>query len=120
MVRLLLVEDHEILAEVTADFLRGADLEVRVAPTGHEALTLAVEFQPDIVLSDLNLPDMSGIDVARALRKDPATKNVLFVIHTALMETEFDDVGVRDIDLFLSKPMDKEKLERLLSLKAAS
>lgn len=119
MVRLLLVEDHAILAEVTADFLRGAGLDVRVAETGDEALTLAVEFRPDIVLCDLNLPDMSGIDIARALRKDPATKNILFVIHTALMETEFEDVGARDVDLFLSKPMDKEKLEKLLRLKAA-
>ena len=117
--RLLLVEDHAILAEVTADFLRGAGLDVRVAETGDEALTLAAEFRPEIVLCDLNLPDMSGFDIARALRKDPATRNVLFVIHTALNETDFGDAAVRNVDLVLSKPMDKEKLEKLLSLKKA-
>ena len=115
-----MVEDHAILAEVTADFLRGSGLEVLVAESGYEALTLALKFRPGIVLCDLNLPDMSGIDVARALRKDPATKNVLFVIHSALMETELDDVSVRNVDLFLSKPMDKEKLKKILSLKTAT
>jgi DNA-binding response OmpR family regulator len=113
--RLLLVEDYEPLALATADFLRNAGLEVRVAETGREALTLVVEFRPEIVLCDLKLPDMAGLDIARALRKDSATRNVLFVIHTAFRETEVD-VGVRDVDLFLSKPMDEEKLEKLLRL----
>ena len=116
--RLLLVEDNELLAEATAEFLRDGGLEVRVAETGREALALVVEFRPEIVLCDLNLPDMGGIDIARALRKDSATRSVLFVIHTAFRETDFADAGVRDIDLFLSKPMDEEKLEKLLRLKA--
>lgn len=116
--RLLLVEDNELLAEATAEFLRGAGLEVRVAETGREALTLVLEFRPEIVLCDLRLPDMAGFDVARALRKDSATRNVLFVIHTAFRATDFDDAGVPDVDLFLSKPMDEEKLEKLLRLKA--
>jgi CheY-like chemotaxis protein len=117
--RLLLVEDHELLAEVTAEFLRVAGLEVRVAATGSDALSMIVDFRPDLVLCDLNLPDMSGVEIARALRKDPAMKHTLFVIHTALNETEFDHHDLGDIDLFVSKPMDKEKLDKLLSLKAA-
>jgi CheY-like chemotaxis protein len=116
--RLLLVEDNELLAEMTAEFLRGAGLEVRIAKTGREALTLVVEFRPEIVLCDLRLPDMAGFDIAKALRKDSATRNVLFVIHTAFKVTDFDDAGVPDVDLFLSKPIDEEKLEKLLRLKA--
>jgi len=116
--RLLLVEDNEFLAEATADFLRGTGLEVRIAETGREALTLIDEFRPEIVLCDLNLPDMSGVDVARALQKNPASKNVVFVIHTALMETDFEGARVPGVDLFLSKPIDEEKIAKILSLKA--
>jgi CheY-like chemotaxis protein len=116
--RLLLVEDNELLAELTAEFLRGVGLEVRVAETGREALLSVSEFQPEIVLCDLNLPDMSGADLARALRTDSATRSVLFVIHTALGETDFDHVAGSGIDLFLPKPIDEKKLERLLKLKA--
>ena len=112
--RLLLVEDNQPLAEATAEFLRSAGLEVRVAKTGREALTLVAEFRPEIVLCDLRLPDMVGFDIAGALRKDSATRNVLFVIHTGFRETYFDDIDLRDVDLFLSKPMNEEKLAKLL------
>jgi CheY-like chemotaxis protein len=116
--RLLLVEDYEPLAQVTAEFLRRAGgLEVRVAKTGREALALAVEFQPNIVLCDLRLPDMTGFNIATALRQDSATRKVLFVIHTASGTTDFEDVGVRDVDMFISKPMCEEQLEKLLKLK---
>ena len=113
--RVLLVEDNKPLAEATAEFLRSADLEVRVAETGREALRFVVEFRPEIVLCDLRLPDMGGFDIARALRKDSATRNVLFVLHTGFRETNFDDVDLRDIDLFISKPMNEEKLEKVLA-----
>src|SRR5262245_49304226 len=86
--RVLLVEDNEPLAEVTAEFLRNAGLEVQVALTGHEALASVGTFRPDIVLCDLRLPDMAGFDIAKALRNSPVTKNALFVIHSAYRETD--------------------------------
>ena len=113
--RVLLVEDNEPLAEVTAEFLRNAGLEVQVASTGREALASVVTFGPDIVLCDLRLPDMTGFDIKNALRNSPVTKNALFVIHSAYSETDID-VDVSDGDLFLSKPLTPEKVERLLEL----
>src|SRR5690348_12760538 len=82
--RLLLVEDYAPLAEATAEFLRNETLTVRIAKSGKEALLAAIEFRPQIVLFDLNLPDMSGLDVARALRSNADTKDALLVMHTAL------------------------------------
>lgn len=112
--RVLIVEDHEDLAEATAEFLIAKGLDVRVVSTGGAALTSAVEFRPDIVLCDLNLADMVGFDLARALRESPA-RNALFVIHTTLREKDHRGV-VPEVDLYLSKPITEEKLQTLLEL----
>ena len=117
-VRLLLVEDHVIFAEATAEFLRGTGLEVEIAKSGESALEQAVVFRPDIVLCDIRLTDMSGLDVARALRANPVTEGALIAIHTAMDETDIQALErgfSRDEFLFLSKPLTKEKLNRLLT-----
>src|SRR4026209_2496222 len=98
--RLLLVEDYGPLAETTAEFLRSAGLEVQIAQNGRDALTLVAQFRPEIVLCDLRLPDMTGVDILRELRKDSSTRNVLFVIHTAFEATDFGGVGFSGVDLF--------------------
>ena len=107
------------LAEAIAEFLRSEELEVRVASTGTEALTWVAAFRPNIILCDLNLPDMSGLDLARDLRKNSATRDSLFVIHTASMETDIEANSIPEVDLLVSKPITPEKLERLLELEAA-
>ena len=83
-VRVLLVEDHALVADVTAEFLRGAGLDVRIADSGKAALATAMAFQPDVVLCDFRLPDMSGLDVAERMRANPAMKNALFALQTAM------------------------------------
>src|SRR4051794_15843563 len=66
--RVLLVEDHPDLAEATAELMRLHGLEVRVATTGGDALEMAEEFNPVLIVCDMMLPDMAGLDVAQALR----------------------------------------------------
>ncbi len=81
MIRVLLVDDHMPLRAGTRALLReAADIEV-VAETAHgaEALALAARLQPDVVLLDIKLPDMSGVDVARALRHDLPEIKVLIL-----------------------------------------
>ena len=75
-----------------------------------------VAFRPDIVLCDLRLPDMEGFDLARAVRKSSVVRNALFVIHTAFRETDIAAGKGGEVDLFLTKPMTPEKLERVLEL----
>jgi CheY-like chemotaxis protein len=118
LVRLLLVEDHVVLAEATAEFLRRMGIEVRIARSASEALRVAEAFGPEIVLCDLGLPDRSGLDVARALRAAVDMRKVLFALHTALADTEIHilerqiDCGL--VQLFLSKPITEEKIAILL------
>lgn len=111
--RLLLVEDYADLAEVTREFLQSEGFEVRLALSGREAVAAATAFQPDIVLCDLHLSDMTGVDVLTAFRRNPATGHVLLVIHTATLIPSGHHPQVPEADLFLSKPIDKEKLAML-------
>ena len=110
---LLLVEDHAGLAEATQVFLQSEGLDVRLASSGREALAAAVAFQPDIVLCDLHLPDMAGLDVLSALRKNPAVGHALLVIHSTLSTDQEYDLHRPEADLFLPKPIDNEKLAML-------
>jgi two-component system repressor protein LuxO len=87
---------------------------VRLAATGREALDMAVAFQPDIVVCDLNLPDISGLEVLGALQRNPAVGHALLVIHSAFqMAPECRQAP--EADLFMSKPITHEKLAVLLS-----
>jgi two-component system, sensor histidine kinase and response regulator len=122
-VRLLLVEDHADLAEATAEFLKDAGLEVRIATSAGEALETATVFRPHIVLCDMHLPDMSGLDVARSFRANWQTKDVLFAMHTAMAEVDIQTLELQcianEVNFCLSKPVTEQKLNRLLAGLAA-
>lgn len=113
--KILLVEDHPGLAEISCRLLR--DLhghEVRLASTGAEAIAAAGGEVPDLVLIDLNLPDMSGYDIARRLRQDAAFDATVLVAVTgfgSMVDPDFaKEVG---IDAHFRKPMDFDVLEDL-------
>jgi CheY-like chemotaxis protein len=118
-VRLLLIEDHSELAEVTAEVLCSYGMDVRIASSGQDALETATVFRPEIVLCDLFLSDMSGLDLARALRSKPETKDAVIALHTALRDRELSTLegqaSATEIDLFLSKPITGEKVDKLFA-----
>jgi CheY-like chemotaxis protein len=115
----LLVEDHAALAEATAELMRLHGLEVWIASSGRNALSLAEELNPVLVLCDLVLPDMTGLDVAQTLRARPGAKDFLIVILSALSAgalREFEShTKASGITLFLPKPLTSEILIDLLS-----
>jgi CheY-like chemotaxis protein len=120
MPRLLLVEDNVDLGEVTAEFLRVAGpLEVRIAESGEEALAIARAFQPEIILCDIRLTDMSGLDVARALRANPDTRHALIALHSAMSDIELraleSEIDADEVDLSLAKPLTQRKIDSLLA-----
>jgi CheY-like chemotaxis protein len=120
-VRVLLVEDHALVAEVTAEFLRGAGLDIRIADSGNAALVTAMAFRPDIVLCDFRLPDMSGLDVAERMRADPALKNALFALQTAMDPRDIRRLDRRadGVDMYFLKPLTESILAELLARVAA-
>jgi CheY-like chemotaxis protein len=117
--RLLIVEDNADLADVMAEFIGDAGLEVRIAESGEEALAMARAFQPEIILCDMRLPDMSGQDVARVLRANPDRRHALFALHSAMSDVEMRalerEIGADEVNLFVSKPLTQQKLDSLLA-----
>ena len=70
MTRLLLVEDHVLVRQSIRAFLEGAGMEVvGEASTGSEAIQLALKLQPDLVIMDIHLPEMSGVEATRRIRR---------------------------------------------------
>jgi CheY-like chemotaxis protein len=117
--RVLLVEDNADAAEVTALFIRANGPEVLSVSSGRNALEVAGTFHPEIVLCDLTLPDMSGLDVLQAMRSQENVKDALLVIFSARSERELRllkrSVDPSAVDFFLSKPITQESLDMLLS-----
>jgi len=110
--RVLLVEDYPDLAAATADFLEAEGLDVRTALSGREALETASSFEPQLVLCDLNLPDISGLNVVRELRRNPVTQRAYVVILTAFGRAKDKP---SDVDAFMEKPLTIESVQALVS-----
>jgi DNA-binding response OmpR family regulator len=113
--RVLVVEDDEAIADVLRRSLRAEGHEVRSAADGVDALTAAAQFVPDLVLLDLGLPGLDGVEVCRRLR---AESDVPILILTARADTEDRVEGLdTGADDYLVKPFErKELLARIRAL----
>ena len=76
--KILVVDDVDTIARVYARFLERQGYDVQIAFNGEEALTVWERFQPDLIISDIRMPKMSGFELANAIRKkNPEQKIVL-------------------------------------------
>jgi len=86
MTKILLVEDSKFLRMATERALARAGYSIRTACDGLEAVELAKKEQPDLILLDMLLPKMTGPDVLKRLKKDPATAGIAVVAFTGLSQ----------------------------------
>jgi two-component system response regulator ResD len=110
--RILLVEDDFTVAEVVVDYLRHAGLEPRHAVDGQTALEIAAVWRPDLVVLDLMLPGVSGLEVCRRLREggDPQTPLPVIML-TALGEESDRVLGLENgADDYVTKPFSPREL----------
>jgi PAS domain S-box-containing protein len=116
LVRALIVDDNIDAAATLSLLLQLAGHTTAVAHEGAEALKVAAEFKPDIVLLDLGLPGMDGYEVARAIRRTPEAGNPVLVAVTGWGTPE-DRVRTKQagFDEHLTKPVDISMIELLLS-----
>lgn len=118
----ILIADDEPSIVLCLEFLmRQSGYEVRMANDGEAALQQAADFAPDLILLDIMLPRLSGIEVCRALRGAPATRAIKIVMLTAQGQA----TGVRDlpaVDAYITKPFGTRELlaevRRLLGVRA--
>jgi DNA-binding response OmpR family regulator len=106
--KVLLVEDHPALGRISCDLLRDVyGHEVTCAQTGAAAEAQAAEFAPDIVLIDVNLPDMSGYDLARRFRANASFDQTRLVALTGFGNLiDPQKAAAAGVDASFRKPMD--------------
>ena len=117
--KVLIVEDYRPLAETLEYQLERAGYEVSRAADGREALSQAKLVLPDVVFLDVDLPILSGIEVCKQLRADPATREMLILMLSALGEESDQVVGFAiGADDYVVKPVESYKvlLQRLKAL----
>jgi len=90
----LLVDDDERLTFVLSAHLRTNGYEVATAANGQEALELAESFQPDVIVMDIGMPVMDGVEATRRLKQDPATEHIPIIMLTARSRTEDLVIGL--------------------------
>ncbi len=113
--RILLAEDNEDNAATEQDYLEYCGYEVVRAYDGSEALRLAQEMQPRLILMDIQMPGINGLEVIRRLRKMPAFKAVPIIALTALaMVGDREDCLAAGADEYLSKPFSLKALSNLI------
>jgi CheY-like chemotaxis protein len=115
MARILVVDDDVAAARALASLLQAAGYgDARVAHTGATALALAVTFVPTVLLIDLELPDMSGYDVARHLSQRPQLQNLRLIALTTTNEHPGRELArASGIERYLIKPVGSADLDEL-------
>ena len=114
----LIVEDNEKNMKLARDVLQAKGYSTLEAVTGEDGVRLAKEKRPDLVLMDIQLPGISGIDALKELRSDAQTEKIPVAALTAsVTPTDRTQIAAAGFDAFLSKPINlKEFLETVKRL----
>jgi two-component system, cell cycle response regulator DivK len=102
----LIVEDNAFNLKLLDDLLQAAGYNTLKATDGEQALSMARQFRPDVILMDIGLPDISGIDVTREIRASEDLKDIPVIAVTAYAAPE-DEVAIRraGCDDYIAKPI---------------
>jgi len=118
---ILIVEDNEQNQKLAGDLLRFKGFRVMVAETAEIGIPVALKEKPDLVLMDIHLPGMNGIEALAKLRADPKTRSIpVFAFTASVMPQDRREITSAGFDGFLSKPINlKEFLETIEAAMAA-
>ena len=109
--RILVVEDEQPIRDLIAFGLRRAGCDVALAEHSQSALASISDRRPDLILVDWMLPDMSGLELIRALRRDAATRDIPIMMLTARADEADKVTGLESgADDYLTKPFSAREL----------
>lgn len=107
---ILLIEDNEDVIEYLADCL-GSELRIEYAINGRAGIDKALETSPDLIISDVMMPEKNGYEVCAALKNDERTSHIPIILLTAKVDTDSRITGLRTgADAYLAKPFHQEEL----------
>lgn len=111
MAKILLVEDDPISIAILRSRLKAKNHQIIVAKTGEEGIDFALKELPDLILMDMILPGMHGLEATIRLKNDPKTKGIPIFAVTAVRSSEFEQACYQDgICVFIRKPYDFKDL----------
>jgi type IV pilus assembly protein PilB len=109
--RILIVEDSPTIVSVIQYFLELEGFDVMVAGDGRTGLHMALEQIPDVIVSDVNMPAMTGVEMVRALRSDPKASRVRILMLTSEDSVETETAGLEaGADDYILKPVEPRRL----------
>ncbi len=109
--RILIADDDPLGAELLEAYLTERECELRTASDGEQTLQLVASWRPDLILLDVMMPRISGFEVCKRLRGDPATRDIAIIMITALDQpSDMDRAVEAGTDDFVSKPINKTDL----------
>ena len=107
LTKVLVVDDNEAFLEMARFVLVAAAYEVKTAGGAHEALALIPEFKPDVILMDIQMPEMDGLELTRRLKADPLTQAIVIVAFTAYASLgDEESLRAAGFDGYIGKPVD--------------
>ncbi len=119
--RILVVDDNPTGRDVVAAYLRGRGYRVDVAANGHEAIDQASRLEPSLILMDIQMPDMDGIEAMKQLRANPALARVPIIALTALaMQGDRERCLEAGADSYVSKPVSLRQIAELIETELAT
>ena len=109
--KILCVDDEPAIREFLTEVLAEDGYEVITACDGLEALSMAAEQQPDLILLDIMMPNLDGMETCRRLREQPTTRDIRIIILTANNTRDrLEESILAGADDFLGKPVDLTEL----------
>jgi two-component system, cell cycle response regulator DivK len=107
----LIVDDNDKNLRLARDVLRASGFRTIEAVSGEEAIAVATEQRPDVILMDIRLPDIDGTEAAARLKRDPATAQIPIVALTSLaMKGDRESFLASGFDGYLEKPISVREL----------
>jgi two-component system cell cycle response regulator len=112
----LIVDDNPANLKLARVLLSSEGYEVRTAPDAEAALRVLAGFRPNLILVDIQMPGMDGLELTRRLRTDPALRGVVIVALTAYaMKGDDERMLAAGCDGYLAKPIDTRTLPRTIA-----
>jgi signal transduction histidine kinase len=111
MTKILIIEDHHLLCDEIRDWFTFEGFQTYAAYNGRHGIELALQHLPDVILCDIMMPEMSGMQVLERLRSEPTTKLMPFIFMTALADREDLRSGMEGgADDYVTKPFTRDEL----------
>jgi len=108
---ILIVDDNPVNMKLVRVLLTGDGYQVRTAADAHEALRVLKECHPKLILMDIQLPGIDGLELTRRLKADPSTRDILIIGLTAYaMKGDEDRILAAGCDGYIAKPIDTRNL----------